>query len=93
MGHRLTDSGCAILDRMPDHEKRKLGRPKGSGKGRSRERGKTKAIAFELAPHLVDTLDHAVVAERRTRRAVIELALEMYFAHRGYMEAKEPPGD
>lgn len=85
------DSGCATLVGMAESKKRKAGRPKGSGIGRSRERGETTPMTLELARQTMETLERACQLEHRTKRAVIELALAMYFSHRGYIESGGPP--
>lgn len=83
-----------MLVSMTEKKKGKVGRPKGSGHGRNRELGKVKAISFELEPALTEAMEKAVVAEDRTKRAIIERALRAYFVQRGYMDRPAiPPVD
>jgi len=49
--------------------------------GRSRETGKTRSFNFEIEPGLDDALTEAAEREKRTKRAILTLALERYLAN------------
>jgi hypothetical protein len=61
-------------------------RPKKSGgkrnQGRARETGKTRLVTVELDVKLDDALEAFRQKDRRTKKAVIEMALEEYLAAR-----------
>lgn len=72
-------------------EKRGRGRPPGKGKGRSRDAGDTVAFTLELAIPLKDALDGLSKKDRRSRRAIMEIALEEYLTKHGFWPP--PAGD
>lgn len=46
--------------------------------GRARDAGKTRLVGVELSMELVEALESVARRDRRTKRAVVELALEEY---------------
>jgi predicted DNA-binding protein len=52
-------------------------------KGRARETGKTHVFMFELEPELDAALNAAAERERRTKRAILTIALERYLKESG----------
>ena len=56
--------------------------------GRARERGVTRLVTVELEVALDDALELARHAERRTRKAVITLAIEEYLKKSGFWPPK-----
>lgn len=77
---------CTIV-RMT--QKRKRGRPAGNAKGRSRETGNTVAFTLELALPLKGAMSELSKRDRRTLRAIMEIALEEYLTRQGLW----PPGE
>ena len=66
-----------------------------SPKGRSRERGATRVITMELDPRLAKVLDEYAdtTRPRTSRRAIIEYALEEFFAKHGVWPPHEDVDD
>jgi len=52
-------------------------------KGRARDRGAAVPFTLDLDPALDEVLDACAGQERRTKRAIVTLALERYFTERG----------
>ena len=52
--------------------------------GRARERGETIPVTLEFRPELDAALERCMNAERRTKKAIVELALEAYLAERKF---------
>jgi hypothetical protein len=48
--------------------------------GRAREHGKVRFVGAEIDPRLDDAIEECVSQERRTKKAIITLALEEYLA-------------
>jgi hypothetical protein len=51
--------------------------------GRARDKGQAVPYTVELTPEHAAALDACVSAERRTKKAIVLLALERYFAAAG----------
>jgi hypothetical protein len=52
--------------------------------GRAREQGKTRLLNVELETFLDDALEACRQKERRTKKAIVTLALEDYLARAGF---------
>ena len=81
MVNGLVDEKKSTIFRMT--QKRPRGRPKGIPKGRSRETGGTVAFTLELSVPLKDTMSALAKRDRRTLRAIMEIALEEYLKSQG----------
>jgi len=61
--------------------KPKKSRPE--AQGRARDRGDTRLVTFELNAALDQALEEQSKRERRSKKAVLTLALEVYLARKG----------
>jgi hypothetical protein len=73
---------------MPLMAKRQKKTDEERPQGRARETGKTRLVTVELDVRLDDALEAFRQKDRRTKKAVIEMALEEYLAAR---KAWPPP--
>jgi hypothetical protein len=48
--------------------------------GRAREQGKVRFVGAEVDPRLDDAIEECALKERRSKKAIITLALEEYLA-------------
>jgi hypothetical protein len=60
------------------------------GQGRARATGKTRLVTVELTVALDDALEAFRQADKRTKKAVIEMALEKLLSDAGYWPPAEP---
>lgn len=56
--------------------------------GRARDEGEVKFVGAELEPALISAIEKCMEKERRTKRAVITLALEEYLTRAGLWPPK-----
>lgn len=63
--------------------------PKTEAPGRARERGEVSLLQVEISLLLDKAVEDCRHDERRTRKALVELALEAYLKQRGFW----PPGE
>jgi hypothetical protein len=66
-----------------DMTQRRKSTDRRSRSGRAREKGQAVPFTVELTPQHASALDACVAAERRTKKAIVLLALEQYFAAAG----------
>ena len=60
-----------------------MAKSESKGEGRARESGETKPFTVELATPIYEALQKASESERRTKRVIVETALEAYFKSTG----------
>jgi predicted transcriptional regulator len=64
-----------------------------AGQGRARDRGATRTITVELDPALDDALEAFRIKDRRTKRAVVTIAIEQYLERQGAWPPAGEGGD
>jgi phage terminase large subunit-like protein len=70
--------------------KKKTSRAQPETKGRARERGDTVTFTFEMDPPLDAAFEAAAIQERRTKKAVLTMALEKYLKELGLWPPVKP---
>lgn len=88
MVNGLMDDKSSTIFRMT--QKKTRGRPKGNPKGRSRETGGTVPFTLELTHPLKDAMVAISKRDKRTLRAIMEIALEKYLSEQGVWPPADP---